>query len=436
MSVLVTDAAGNHALAVVRSLGQRDIRVAAADSVWCAKSFCSRYCAESATYPSPANGVLEFQNHLYRILEKVKPAILMPMTERMILALTADRKETESRVTLAPLSSQDALRVAFDKKLTVDLAKSLGIAVPRTFSFLHLPDFKKIRSQLSYPAVVKPRQSEILTVDNRIVPTGAVEYCMNPEELETKYLAVHQRSPRPLIQEFIPGEGYGISVLCRHGQIKALFAHRRLRMIRPTGSGSSLRESIAPPPAMVEATRLLLKTLEWHGVAMVEFKLDARDGIPKLMEINGRFWNSLPLAVAAGVDFPFLLYRLATEAEIPDCFEYRVGVKSRWLAGDIRHLVEVFRGKPKGWVDRFPSRWETLLGFMKFIGRDLYYDDLCLSDPVPFLADVGDLLFRQFPKFLFPRHAPAVEEMPHYAPAPIMRNGTSKLSSRPRSRRL
>lgn len=413
MSVLVTDAAGNHALAVVRSLGRRGIRVAVADSAPCAKSFFSRYCAERHVYPSPALGTREFLNHLRLILERVKPAMLMPMTERTILAILARREEIESSVALAPLPSMDAIRVAFDKSLTVRLARSLGVPVPATYSFDRLPDLEKIGPELSYPVVIKPRQSEILTVDGRIVSSGTVAYCFGPRELENRYLSVHRRAPLPLIQEFISGEGYGVSVLCDHGKIKALFAHRRLRMIRPTGSGSSLRESIAPPAAMVEAARSLLETLKWHGVAMVEFKLDARDRIPRLMEINGRFWNSLPLAVAAGVDFPYLLHRLGTEGETPECFDYRVGVRSRWLAGDVRHLVEVLRGRPAGWVDGFPSRGKTLLEFMKFIDRDLYYDDLWLSDPAPFFADMADLLFRQFPRFLFQRRMPVVEEMPN-----------------------
>src|SRR5206468_12795896 len=105
-------------------------------------------------------------------------------------------------------------------------------------------------------------------------------------------------------------------------------------MIQTTGSGSSLRESTPPPPDMAEAARTLLEALQWHGVAMVEFKRDARDGLPRLMEINGRFWNSLPLAIASGVDFPFLLYTLARDGACPPCFERseerRVGKECRF----------------------------------------------------------------------------------------------------------
>jgi predicted ATP-grasp superfamily ATP-dependent carboligase len=401
MSVLVTDASGNHALSVIRSLGRKGLRVAAADSMRFAQGFFSRYCAEAAVYPSPTRGLPAFHAGLCRILKRLRPAVLMPMTERTILAIMAHREEIESYTTLAPLPSREALGVAFDKKKTIELAVSLGVAVPGTFSVSHLQELESIRPRIAYPAVIKPRRSEFRTADDRILPGGPVEYCFGPEALEERYLSVHRRAPFPLIQEFIPGKGYGISVLCHHGKVKALFAHRRLRMIRPTGSGSSLRESIPPPADMVGAARSLLEALRWHGVAMVEFKRDARDGSLRLMEINGRFWNSLPLAVAAGVDFPHLLHTLCTEGEVPDCLEYRVGVRGRWIVGDFRHLVEVFRGRPAGWTDGFPSRRKTLSDFMKFWDGDVIYDDLWFSDPVPFLAETADLFFRQLPRYLF-----------------------------------
>ncbi len=400
VDVLVTDAGGNHALAVVRSLGGRGFRVAAADSAWCAKAFFSRHCQRRMVYPSPERSVRKFRTALYGMLEALRPAVLMPMTERTIMALADERAEVEARVDGLPLPSRDALRTAFDKSETVRLATQLGVPVPATVSLGDLRELPRVGPRLSYPVVIKPRTSEVWTAADAVVSTGPVEYCFRPEELPARYLAVHRRAPLPLIQEFIPGEGYGVSALCRNGQVRALFAHRRLRMIRPTGSGSSLRESVRAPAPMVDAACRLLEALKWHGVAMVEFKLDPRDGVPRLMEINGRFWNSLPLAVAAGVDFPFLLYRLATEGDVPACFDYRVGVKCRWLVGDARHLVEVLRGRPAGWSDRFPSRRDAVRQFMKFLGPDLHYDDLWLSDPLPFFADVADLFLRQVPRFV------------------------------------
>jgi predicted ATP-grasp superfamily ATP-dependent carboligase len=193
-------------------------------------------------------------------------------------------------------------------------------------------------------------------------------------------------------------------------------------MVRPTGSGSSLRESIAPPADMVSAARKLLDALQWHGVAMVESKRDARDGTPKLMEINGRFWNSLPLADAAGVDFPLLLYRMATEGDVHEQFDYRVGVKCRWLVGDFQHLLQVFRGRPAGWTDSFPTRREALLSFLRFFERDLHYDNLWPSDPLPFVAEMGTLVLRRFPELLRRQRTHAIEQaLPAASPDKALR---------------
>ncbi len=389
---LVTDARGNHALAVVRSLGRRGIRVTAADSTPWAKALYSRHCAARAIYPCPSASVAAFQRAFLRLLDVARPDVIMPMTERVIMALLERRAEVTARTMLAPLPAEAALRTAFDKSETMRLAQSLGVATPRSVCPAGPEDLATATAGLGFPAVVKPRTSEMRTADDRIVPTGRVEYCAGPGDLATAYAAVHRRAPRPLVQEFIPGDGYGVSALYRHGRLRALFAYRRLRMVRPTGSGSALRESIAPPPAMVDAAERLLGALQWHGVAMVEFKLDRRDGRPRLMEINGRFWNSLPLAVAAGVDFPHLLYRLALEGDVPECLDYRVGVQARWLVGDCRHLVEVMRGRPPGWTDDFPSRWRTARDFARFVGRDLHYDVESLADPLPALADAAELI--------------------------------------------
>jgi predicted ATP-grasp superfamily ATP-dependent carboligase len=409
MSVLVTDASGNHALAVVRSLGRRGLRVVAAETGRLAQAGFSRFCAARALYPSPARGIAEFQEGLRRILEVHRPEVLMPMTERTILALGSARRDFESRTRLAPLPSEESLRVAFDKQATVGLAASLGIGVPKTVVLQNPSDFAAVREHLTYPAVIKPRCSEYLGADGRLSAGGAPVYCFGPGELEAAYLAVHRRVPSPLIQEFIPGEGYGISALYDHGRPRALFAHRRLRMIRPTGSGSSLRESIAPPPDMAAAARALLEALRWHGVAMVEFKRDARDGRPRLMEINGRFWNSLPLAIASGVDFPHLLYTLAVEGKCPERFDYRIGVRCRWLAGDLRHLGRVLRGRPAGWTDAYPSRLRSLLDFLRPGGGDLHYDDLWLTDPLPFFVSLAGAALRGPGERGVPRPLPALQ---------------------------
>ena len=177
----------------------------------------------------------------------------------------------------------------------------------------------------------------------------------------------------PLIQEYIHGDGYGVEVLFNHGEPRAIFMHRRLREYPITGGASTLRESINNEK-MKNIALDLMEGLEWHGVAMVEFKLDEKDGEPKLMEVNGRFWGSLPLSIASGVDFPYLLHKMATEGDVESVFEYKAGVKCRWLIpGDILWFVASLNNR-KG-------KLGVMKEFFKFNGMN--YDILSKDDFMP-----------------------------------------------------
>ena len=107
---------------------------------------------------------------------------------------------------------------------------------------------------------------------------------------------------------------------------------------------------------------------------MVEFKLDTKDGGPKLMEVNGRSWGSLPLSIVAGVDFPYLLHKIVTEGDVEPVFEYKTGVKCRWLIpGDLLWFAaSLWNGGGRSGVIR---------EFLRFSGMN--YDILSKSDLLP-----------------------------------------------------
>lgn len=124
---------------------------------------------------------------------------------------------------------------------------------------------------------------------------------------------------------------------------------------------------------------------------MIEYKVDAESGVPYLMEINGRFWGSLQLAIDAGVDFPRLLLECAEDRAPLAPAPYRVGVRSRWFWGTIDHLV----------ARRHPSAHEgtsvlrvlrDLLAFWKPNDREEIF---CLDDPRPFLRETLQWLLPQ-----------------------------------------
>jgi predicted ATP-grasp superfamily ATP-dependent carboligase len=144
---------------------------------------------------------------------------------------------------------------------------------------------------------------------------------------------------------------------------------------------SVYRESVPLDRSLVEQSAELLRAMNWQGVAMVEFKLDQRDGQAKLMEVNGRFWGSLQLAVDAGVNFPLLLYRLALGEDVPAQTQYRIGTKSRWLLGDLDHLLIRLARPANGTAGS--SRWQACRDFLRFREPDLRYEILRRGDTGP-----------------------------------------------------
>jgi len=133
----------------------------------------------------------------------------------------------------------------------------------------------------------------------------------------------------------------------------------------------------------------MLEALQWHGIAEVEFRLDSRDGVPKLMEINPRFWGSLCVAMAAGVDFPYLLYRIAVDGDVNSVSSYRVGVKGRYLEQDILYLISSLVDAPINPGIQTTSVWREALDWLKFYEPGIFYDLLDARDPLPFFFSTG-----------------------------------------------
>ena len=172
-----------------------------------------------------------------------------------------------------------------------------------------MSDLTAALRELRAPFVVKPVQSKIW-FEGEWIPT-AVRYAADAAQLReilqgTRWLG----HVTLLVQECIHGEGQGVFALYDHGRPLAWFAHRRVREKPPSGGISVVCESVPLDARMQAHAERLLSAAGWHGVAMVEFKV-ATDGSPYVIEVNGRFWGSLQLAVDSGVDFPLMLYRLA-----------------------------------------------------------------------------------------------------------------------------
>jgi len=376
-SVLVTDGHFRKTLAVVRSLGRKGISVTVGERTFLNTSFFSKYCTRRLVYPSPRRSPDQFIEFLLTEIKKNPYDCLFPMEEETLLLLAKYHSEISPYTYLL---SPDLKKIEFvrDKRNLMQFAEAHGIPTPKTF--YHPPFLSPSPPKeeggvegIPIPAVIKPRISS---------GSFGIVYVKREEDLIPSYQSVHGQYPFPIIQEWIPdGEGtFGLSALFDEASnIKAAFVHKKLRMYPVQGGPSTLREGVEHPQIM-ELGLSLLKSLNWVGVGMVEFKVDPRDGIPKLMELNPRFWGSLQLAIVSGVDFPYLLLRMSRKESFSPVLRYEVGKRCRWLLfGDILHFLNN------------PHRFHLHPSFFHFFDPNASYDIISKDDPLPLLGSAATL---------------------------------------------
>lgn len=381
--VLVTDGNERAALAVTRALGREGVEVIVGAESERSLAGASRFCRQCIVYPSPYQRPEQFVASLLEVVQKQQVDALFPVSDIAMHVLGPERPRFEGH-THIPAPGPEVFQEISDKYRLMRQAVAEGISIPDT---TFVPDGrldKAIDGIVDFPVVVKPGCSLVKEGDRWI--KTSVCYAGSRDELVRLYRETPYLRQPSLIQRRVVGEGQGLFVLMQQGMPLGMFAHRRLRERPPSGGVSVLRESIALPKVMVDATLRLLQRVKWHGVAMVEFKVDATDNRPLLMEINGRFWGSLQLAVDAGVNFPLLLLNMALgkSAVVPEN-GYRIGVKSRWLLGDLDQLVMRI-GKSAQSLNLppdAPSRVRALMSFCRFFERDMFYEIEHLDDLGP-----------------------------------------------------
>lgn len=359
--VLVTDGRSRASLPIIRSLGKKGIKVISGDSRRICSSFFSRYTKKRIVYPDPETHTEEFITYLIEFVKKNDVEMIIPVRDAATLALSKHKAEL-SEFTKIPVGEYEMLLKARDKAETIKIAERLGIPHPKT-NYADNPDFDEIKRDFAFPVMIKARKSS---------GSRGIVYLESPENIEEIYKKTTKEYGPCMIQEFIPAGGaYGVSMLFDNGVEKAIFTHKRLREYPISGGPSTLRLSVRHAEAE-EYARKILEHLRWHGVAMVEFRIDSRDNKPKLMEINPRFWGSLSLAIFAGVDFPHLLYKMGSGENVDSVFQYKLNVKTRWLImGDIL------------WFLSNPKKAEAFREFIKFKEDNLGYDIMSLRDPLP-----------------------------------------------------
>lgn len=390
MKILITDGENRAALAATRALGRAGHEVFVAAAKHPSLASASRFCSRALVWPDPSVDSQSFVEALLHTASREPLDIVIPMTEITTL-LVCENKHRLEPLTSVPFPEFSIVATAANKAEVHRMAEKENIPIPRTF-FLDRPEdfqtFQEEAHDFTFPLVIKPARSRVR--GGHGWKAFGVRYAQDMGHLTQILGQTLGGDAYPiLLQERVRGDGSGIFLCMQDGVTVASFAHRRLREKPPSGGVSVLRESVAPDPVLLDYSERLLRRMNWQGVAMVEFKHDRDLGRAYLMEINGRFWGSLQLAIDAGVNFPLLAVDIARGRAVPPLKGYRVGVRTRWLWGDVDVLLaRIFKSEkelclPAG----YPCKSRLFMEFMKFLGSDLHYEILDPKDIGPWLHE-------------------------------------------------
>lgn len=375
--VLLTNALLRMTLAATRSLGKKGLQVFAAEETRLTPAMFSKYCDTRLVCPNPRKEPEKFYQWLKETLINNHCDVLFPMDDdTMGIAVKYQHELRKLCKLLVP--SAESYEAALDKSLARKFAREAGLNCPETFTSDEIKDIDMFAGMLKYPVLIKPRISS---------GSRGIKRVEQQSEFKDKYMLVDSIYPKPYIQQYIPPSAkYGVCLLFnQESKVKAAFVQKLVRQY-PLDIGTSVIQESVYYPELIEQSVALMQKIKWQGVAEVEFLVD-NEGKPYFLEINPRFWGCLEMSIIAGVDFPWLLYRLAVEGDIEDVFDYELGMKCRWLLpGDILHFLTN------------KNRFKMDPPFLAGKRRNVFDDTISIDDPLPTLGFFLACMFYLFNK--------------------------------------
>jgi predicted ATP-grasp superfamily ATP-dependent carboligase len=380
------DASYKQSLAAARSLGRAGLRVALGESASQVSgaggipAFRSRYSARNIIFPSYSGDGAPFAEAVVEFATRHPTRVILPGGDPTIAALVPHRARFAALGSTLAVASDAALKVANDKSRTLEIAKDLGIAHPKSIRVNSVEDLPTAINELGFPFVLKPTVSWTGMLDERVVPIEVIDKGEANAAAE-RFLST---GCGLLAQQWASGRREGVTLFLASGEVLATFGHVEHRTTPALGGASVVRESIPVPPDIHDPSVQLVTKIGLEGICEVEYRRDG-DGRPLLMEINARPVGTVENAMLAGIDFPLMIWQWANGLPVSPAADYRTGIRMRWIQGDLRWLRENFRrsGRP----DSVP--WSrSLLMFGAEFFRTRHYDFFDLHDLGPARAEI------------------------------------------------
>jgi predicted ATP-grasp superfamily ATP-dependent carboligase len=253
-------------------------------------------------------------------------AVLVPCSDHWVMAAARLDPELRERFP-ASVARPEVLEQFVDKGRFAETLVDLSVAHPWSRVVEVPEDLDTIPEGGFEAAFLKPRDSV------RFFGTFGVKAfsAANRSELKALLTKVTAAGMGVIVQEYIPGPAsnhYFVDGFTdRLGVVRAFFARQRLRMYPPRFGNSTFMRSVPLAEvdgALVQLERLLAET-DYRGIFSAEFKLDLRDRVFKLLEVNTRAWWYVEFAARCGVDVCSMSYRDALDQDVENEDSYRIG---------------------------------------------------------------------------------------------------------------
>jgi predicted ATP-grasp superfamily ATP-dependent carboligase len=354
--------------------------------------FHSRYTSARCVYPSAFENKRGFVDAVLEAVRRHRIEVILPAVESTVIALDEFREEVESLCKVA-LPPRPALHTALDKTKTLALAAQLGVPVPRSCYPADRQEALQFADSTGYPLVMKPRAMASFGKEGG--PKFKVAYARDREELVRQLDKLCPEGRLPILQEYCRGVRTSLGVFFAEGEMLGIYQYKGPRELPLTGGVTTLHVSAPVDEDLRMWTLSLVRAMGYSGVANSEFRVDETTGRKVLMEINPRFYGPQSGTNLLGLNFPYAAYQYALEARIdPLPATYPLGVRNRYLRGEVDALWQLWKGEAVPYLMPLPSRGRALLRVLSGFSPTIQSDVMDWSDPLPGMKDCFQMSHR------------------------------------------
>lgn len=342
---------------ILRSLAEHGLSVWVADTS--KKNICSisKFCSGSFVYPDPFTEEEAFIQCLLDKVGELRPKMLLPThDESVVIMRHRDRFPADL---IIPYESDEMLLNLANKSKATEQARLAGVPTPKVYA--------SVEDVTKFPVVFKT------VIGNS---AKGVYFPKSREELLT--CVESHKGEETLLEEWIGGSDYSVDCVRWTGFWQSSVYHALVT--KTDGGGTTTQREIVSFPELELYAKMLLDSVDFHGVCGLDFRYDPETGKIAFIEVNARFTGGLATPIAAGFDLPWILWNLAMSGAYKEPIDIRIGTKTKWILGDVITFV--------GRLLSFKFSWSEMKQVFKFRGFDAF-DDYRKDDKKAILGEMA-----------------------------------------------